>query len=159
MIEGARGRGRLTGRKVLAIALGSFGLILGANLTMAWFAVNTFSGLTVDNGYVASQSFDARRSAQEALGWTLALDHGDGRLSLALTDASGNTVRPLSLAAMVGRPTSSRTDRVLDLQSVPGGYAAMLDLEPGAWMVVVDATAADGTAYRRREDLIVPDFP
>ena len=146
----------LTGRTILAIALGSFAVILTVNLLLAYFAVRTFSGLVVDNSYVASQGFDANRRAQEALGWTLTLDHGDAVLRLEIEDARGATVRPEALAVVVGRPTTDRDDRPLALVPTPSGYAAAAPLDPGAWVVMIDATAADGTAYRRREQLWVP---
>lgn len=150
--------GRLTGRKVLAISLGAFGVILAANITLAWYAVGTFSGLVVDNSYVASQSYDRDRRAQEALGWTLALAHGDGQLRLDLTDAQGRPARPTEISVVVGRPTSARSDRALDLHRSLTGYVAEAPLDPGAWTVMVDAVAPDGTAYHRREPLRVPVY-
>ncbi len=57
----------LTGWHVLAMLVAFFGVIIGVNLTMAYFANSTWSGLVVANGYVASQSFDkdlARARAQ-----------------------------------------------------------------------------------------------
>ena len=47
----------------------AFGVIIAVNLTLAFNAVRTFPGLEVKNSYVASQSFDADRAAQNALGW------------------------------------------------------------------------------------------
>ncbi len=155
-MSGARA---LTGRKVLGISAAAFAVILGANLTLAWYAVGTFSGLVVDNGYISSQSFDADRAAQEALGWTLGLGHDDAAIRLDFTDAAGRTVRPAALTAIVGRPTSSRTDRSLDLRRTPTGYAAPAELEPGAWLVQIDAVAEDGTPYHRRETLTLAAPP
>ena len=60
---------QLTGRHVLAIAVASFGVIIGVNVLLAVNAVSTFPGLEVENSYVASQTFDVERKAQEALGW------------------------------------------------------------------------------------------
>ena len=65
---------RLTGRTVLMIAVGAFGVILAANLTLAYNAVNTFSGLVVQNSYIASQQFD--ESARGAGGARLDLGRG-----------------------------------------------------------------------------------
>ena len=57
---------KLTGWHVLAIFVGAFGVIIGVNVALAWNAVATFPGLEVDNSYIASQTFDDRREAQEA---------------------------------------------------------------------------------------------
>lgn len=123
---------------------------------MAWFAVNTFSGTVVENSYISSQSFNADRDAQEALGWHLDVEHAPGSVTLRLKDDAGQTVRPESLTVVVGRPTSSRTDRTLNLAPTPDGYVAAVPLEPGNWMVLVNAEAQDGTRYHRRENFVVP---
>ena len=57
----------LTGRKVLAIAIISFGAIIAANLTLAYSAVQSFPGIEVKNGHIASQTFERDRAAQERL--------------------------------------------------------------------------------------------
>lgn len=150
----------LTGRRVLLIATGAFAVVLVPNLLLAWFAVSTFSGLVVDNSYVASQGFDRDRAAQEALGWSLTVEPDpDGALRLGFTDTTGRIVHPETLEVVVGRPTTTRRDIRLDLQRAPGGYVATADLDPGNWVVMVVATAADGTAYHRREPLVVPGLP
>ncbi len=46
----------------------AFAVIIAVNLVLAFKAVRTFPGLEVENSYVASQTFDAERTAQEALG-------------------------------------------------------------------------------------------
>ena len=61
----------ITGRHVLLGMVGAFGVIITVNVVMAWQAVSTFPGLEVKNSYVASQTFDAERKAQLALGWVL----------------------------------------------------------------------------------------
>jgi nitrogen fixation protein FixH len=145
----------LTGRRVLAIALAAFGVILAANITMSVYAVRSFSGLVVPNSYVASQSFDARRDAQQALGWDLALGYADGALTLALSDAAGRPVRPEVLEVSVGRPTTTRDDRALALEPMPEGYGAGVDLAPGSWRVEIVALAADGTPFHQSRSLTV----
>lgn len=145
----------LTGRKVLGIALTAFGFILAANITMSWYAVRTFSGLVVPNSYVASQSFDKRRNAQAALGWEVGIAYADGVLRLGLTDGAGRTVRPEILEVTVGRPTSARDDRVLEMAEMPGGYAGGIDLSEGNWRVEIVALAEDGTGFHQSRALYV----
>ena len=61
-----------TGKHMLAICVGAFGVIITVNLILAYNAVATFPGLEAKNSYVASQQFNERRDAQEGLGWTVA---------------------------------------------------------------------------------------
>ena len=97
--------GTLTGRHVLAIFIAGFGLIFGVNFFMAYRAVSTFPGMEVSSSYADSQSFDLRRDAQEALGWTARVEvPGDGRLILHLLDRDGALVAPAELTALLTRP-------------------------------------------------------
>ena len=57
----------LKGHHVLIMFVGGFSIIIAVNMTLAFNAVSTFPGLETKNSYVASQSFDADRAAQEAV--------------------------------------------------------------------------------------------
>lgn len=145
----------LTGRKVLAIAVAAFAVIIAVNLVMAFKAVSTFPGLEVNNSYVASQVFDAERKAQEALGWTLTESHSDGVLRLAFRDRDGLPVAVERLSAVVGRTTEAAQDLRPDFAWQNGDYVAPVPLEPGKWMILLEAFAEDGTRFHQRLDLLV----
>ncbi|MHA6323944.1 FixH family protein [Roseivivax sp. CAU 1753] len=137
----------LTGRKVFAIFATGFSIIIGVNIALAVSAVRTFPGLEVANSYVASQVFDDRRDAQEALGWTISAVYDDGALRIDMADRVGNPVYPDDLTVRVGRPT-------MEAQDVDGraalGHDMLLDLSPGRWRIDVGATAPDGTEVEKR---------
>ncbi|MBZ0127618.1 MAG: FixH family protein [Rhodobacteraceae bacterium] len=145
----------LTGRTVLVIVLSSFGVIIGVNLVMAYLAVGTFPGLEVRNTYVASQSFDSDRDAQEALGWDVAAGYADGTLTLSISDNNGDPVPVAGLSASIGRATHANADVTLDFAAGPGPYRATIPLDHGKWELRLHATAADGTAFRQRLAIIV----
>lgn len=145
----------ITGRKVFAFTAGAFGVIIGVNLLMATLAVSTFPGLEVKNSYVASQSFEADRAAQEALGWRAEVDYDGARLVLSITDREGQPVPLASIAATIGRRTTAAQDMTPDFHAGPEGYAAEIDLAPGGWRLHLEARAADGSLFRQRIDLQV----
>jgi nitrogen fixation protein FixH len=144
----------LTGRHVFGITAGAFGVIIGVNLLLAWKAVSTFPGVEVASSYAAGVGFDARRSAQVALGWDVAAGYQAGALRVDFHDAEG-LVRPRDLTVMVGRVTGAADDRTADMIWDGIGFAVPMDLGPGLWRVDVAATAADGTAFQRRLELRV----
>lgn len=147
----------LTGWHVLAMFVAFFGVIIAVNVGLAWKAISTFPGLEVENGYVASQSFDAEMAAQKALNWRLApfYDTGRNELRLAFTDAAGQPVTLASLDVLVGR-TTEQTDDVHPVFTLTNGvYLAPARLALGKWMMAVEARAADGTLFRQRIDLYV----
>ena len=146
---------RLTGTLVFAITAGAFAIIIGVNVLMAVKAVTTFPGLEVANSYVASQTFDRDRKAQEALGWRVAEAYAPGRLTLAFTDRAGRPADLRDLSVTVGRATEDKDDRVPEFRRDGAVWAADLTLAPGKWVLYVEARAADGTAYRKRLSLSV----
>lgn len=141
---------QFTGRHAAMVFVGAFGVIIAVNAVMAYNAIRTFPGLEVENSYVASQTFDARRKAQEALGWTVSAEERDGTLRLAFTDRDGRSVRVASLEATVGRPTEIKDDFTPDFTFDGIAYVARTDLAPGRWDVRLKATAEDGTPFSQR---------
>lgn len=140
----------LTGKKVLAIAGGAFGVIFAVNVAFSIQAVRTFPGLEVDNSFVASQGFDDRRDAQEALGWELDAHVANGELTLRFTDGNGEPVEVAALEATLGRATHVREDMEPEFTYQAGTFRAPVDLAPGNWNIRLIATAPDGTPFEQR---------
>ncbi|KIT16107.1 FixH family protein [Jannaschia aquimarina] len=147
--------GTLRGWHVLAMFVGGFAIIIGVNLTMAFSAVSTFPGLEVQNSYVASQAFDREKAAQDALGWTVEAEVRHGRL--VVTVADGDEVAPMQRPTLLlGRATHAADDQTPELRRDGGVWVADTDLTPGRWMLRLEATAPDGTAFRHRLVVEVP---
>lgn len=157
MIVAKTSERKLTGWHVLAMFVAFFGVIIAVNVTLAWKAIATFPGLEVANSYVASQTFDADRTAQLALNWTLthSYDAGAHQLRLAFVDGAGQPVTLADLSVLVGRTTETTDDVRPDFRQVDGVYVAPADLAMGKWMIAVEATAQDGTRFHQRLDLHV----
>ena len=145
----------LTGRHVLAITVSAFTVIIGVNLVLAYKAVSTFPGLEVDNSYVASQGFNARKAAQEALGWRLAPSYAAGRVDLAFTDRNGLPVAVTELEVLIGRTTSTMDDARPVFVAMGDVYTTELPLARGKWMVKVTARSLGGTLFEQRSELFV----
>lgn len=140
----------LTGRHVFGLFAAGFGIIIAVNLVMARNAIHTFPGLVVGNSYVASQSFDARRAAQQDLGWSFEATYENGRLRLALSDDDGPVAVPAQVD--IGRPTEALDDHEF---AFTGAAEQPIDLAPGLWRLNVSATSAEGVAYERHVTLRV----
>ncbi len=147
----------ITGRHVAIGMVSAFGLIVAVNLVLAWQAVATFPGLEVKNSYVASQTFDADRRAQEALGWTADTRLQDGVLTVALTGRGGRPAAVADIAGRFGRATSAAEDQTPAFERVgPATFAAPVEAGRGIWILHLTATAEDGTAFRQRVRIGVP---
>jgi nitrogen fixation protein FixH len=148
-------RGPITGPKFFAIFASFFVVIIGVNIVLAFQAIHTFPGLEVDNSYVASQTFDADREAQVALGWTAAAHVHQGELILSLTDTSGRAADPASVSGIFGRPTSVRDDQTPAFVFDGTVWRAPIQADAGQWNLRLEAFAQDGTAFRQRLVVVV----
>lgn len=139
-----------TGRHVLMVFCGAFAVIIGVNLALAYSAVKTFPGLEVKNSYVASQEFDVRRTAQEALGWSVYASAQDDQVMLEITDADGNPVEVAKLSATLGRATHVKDDQNPDFQFNGTAYVAPANLGAGNWNIRMVARAKNGVEFTQR---------
>lgn len=142
----------ITGRHVLLITLTAFGVIIGVNVAMAVLAIGTFPGLEVRNSYVASQTFDQDRAAQQALHWTVTPEYDGREMVLKIVDETGAPAQIRDLQVTIGRPTHVREDQTPDFVYSGGVFRAPVTLAPGRWNVHVVATSADGVVFRQRID-------
>lgn len=142
---------RITGYHVFGIMVLAFGTIIGVNLFMAVSAVKTFPGLEVKNSYVASQTFDDEKAAQDALGWRVDAEAQGETFRVEITDAAGQPVKVTSLGGTLGRPTSVVDDQTPAFTFDGSTYVATTGkLDEGNWNYRMVAEAADGTEFKRR---------
>ncbi len=144
----------ITGKHVFFGFAAAFGVIIAVNLVLAYSAIKTFPGLEVGNSYVASQEFDERRIAQEALSWTVSATHSAGILSLAITDEAGAPVELAGLSATVGRATHVQDDVAPEFRFDGTSYFATVPLGDGNWNIRMTAQAKDGTEFYQRVVLV-----
>lgn len=140
---------QLTGYHVLGIFVLGFGVIIAVNLTLAFNAVRTFPGLEVKNSYVASQSFDADRAAQNALGWEVD-SWLDGDLLHVSILQNGEAIAPHVERATFGRATSVNVDQTPEFTFDGQTLTAPVEAGTGNWNLRLRAIAADGTPFQQR---------
>lgn len=140
---------QIKGWHVLTGFVFAFGIIISVNLTLAFNAVRTFPGLEVKNSYVASQSFDVDRAAQQALGWDVAatLDGDMLRLTILKDDTP---VAPQIEQAVFGRATSVSQDQTPEFHFDGTAHVAQVHGGGGNWNLRLKARAADGTLFQQR---------
>lgn len=145
----------LTGRKVLMIVCSAFAVIISVNLTLAYKAVSTFPGLETKNSYVASQTFDANRKAQLALGWDVGARVEAGQLHLSIRK-DGKPVEADIEYAVLGRATNVAQDQTPILTFDGNDYVAPVELADGNWNLRLVMLSEDGTVFRQRVIVEMP---
>lgn len=132
-----------------------FGIIIAVNVTMAYNAVTTFPGLEVKNSYIASQEFDQKRRAQEALGWEVSAEIQGNHVIMIITQ-NGAEITPTITSATLGRATVRDHDQTLTFTpSYDGLTAPITPVEAGKWVLRLTAVAADGTEFEQQLDVRV----
>jgi nitrogen fixation protein FixH len=129
-------KGEFTGKHMLAVLVGGFGIVFAVNFTMAAYATGSFSGVVVENSYVASQKYngwleEARES--DKLGWSVDLDReASGRLAVLTADVPEGA----QVSAELRRPLGKAEHRSLAFAADGSGRFVSGEAVPdGRWIV------------------------
>ncbi len=149
----------ITGRHMLAMFVGFFAVVIAVNFYMAFMAVHSWTGLVVENSYVASQKFNGdvtvlRKSA--ALGIAHHLHLENGKLQLKLSYADGKPVDANDVQISFERPVNaSRAQALTATRASAGQYEAAALLSNGIWNGELSAKLNGDILWRQPFRLIV----
>jgi nitrogen fixation protein FixH len=150
-IEKIFGLKEFTGWHMLGVLVLFFGTIISVNLTLAYYANSSWTGLVVKNSYVESQRFNevtAEKRRQMALGWRAETDYADGLFTAGMTDKDGDPLRGAVISAKIGHPVQEKNDQTVTLIDRGGGvYSAEVALDPGVWNVDLTVTGSKGEIW------------
>lgn len=141
-----------TGWHMLAIMLAFFGTIITVNVTMAWLANSSWSGMLSKNTYVASQDFN--KNAARAKQW--ARDGFKGDVTLAGGEVRYHLQGPADVLsdvdhveAIFHRPVGDRQDFSIRLLRNGHGFTAVDIPAEGPWIVDFAAMDADKVVFHQ----------
>ena len=150
-------RGEFTGKHMLFLAVGFFGVIIAVNVTMAVISSTSWTGLVVENSYVASQEFDSKRDdhlKQIAAGWQSDLVVDRNTVNLRIVDGEGKPVDLGVVTVLVNRPVGGHDDQNLTLTRLAdGSYSSPVTLTDGVWDAWVTAERTGLGFYELHERL------
>jgi nitrogen fixation protein FixH len=144
----------LTGRGVLLILVGFFGVVFAVNFYMARVALSTFSGEVNAHPYEIGVAYNkeiAASRAQDALGWTIAADvakvvGGHSAIVVTARDADGRALQDLDIKVTLESPVDRARDTHAILSSIGDGvYSGSVPATLGRWEAVIDARDATGS--------------
>lgn len=149
----------ITGRHVLALMLGFFGIIIATDAYLVYKAVSTFGGIETKDAYRKGLTYNERiaeERAQEARGWTKDARLENGELRITVRDKDQKGVEGLQITAQFGRPATNSEDRTLQLTQIGSGeyMATVGDIAPGNWVASMEAreslTGAGAVVYQSK---------
>ena len=138
-------RREFTGRHMAAVLIAGFGVVIAVNLIMATLAVGSFSGVVVENSYVASQRFNAwlgKARQQESLGWQASAARlDDGRIAVTTRSVPAGAEVVASLRRPLGKLQSTQLTFV---EEASGRYVSTRPVPRGRWIARVQIAASGG---------------
>lgn len=151
---------QFTGWHMAFIMIVFFGLIVGVNLTMAFYATNSWTGLVVKNSYVASQQFNSVIGKQHQLrgeGWRGQMEVSGERYRFSLTKNT-HGVEGCSVSGVAQRPVHAGQDVALHfMPTSKGQYVVYKKLQPGQWNFLISATCDEFKgALEQHYRIIIP---
>ena len=125
---------QFTGWHMLAVMVLFFGTVIGVNLTLAFYANSSWTGLVVKNSYVAGQTYNEelqKAREQAALGYQATLTANDSALEFTFLDKDGSPILADRIEVSLGRPADDVDDHVVVLEYAGAGRYAAPGLKPG----------------------------
>jgi nitrogen fixation protein FixH len=138
---------------------GGMALVVVVNGVMAYYAISTFTGVTVPRAYERGRGYDqvlAEAARQDALGWNAEVTLAGGALSVIATDREGRAI-PGRIEGVLLRPLDG-SELPLDFVARGTGRWAAEALPPqrGQWEARLTLYGPDGAPFDIRRRLIAP---
>ena len=155
----------LTGRLVLIMLLGFFGVVFGVNFTLMDLAISTLPGTEVDSAYTASLGYEKEIAAahdQTARKWQVEAHierdgSGGATLQVDARDDSGRPMTGLKFQGTLERPTDKRADLAVSLAEVGiGVYRGSAPVvAPGQWDLVLEGDAGGQRMFMSKNRVLL----
>lgn len=138
--------------------VGAFAVIFAVNGVLIYFAISTFTGVTVQRAYEQGRHYDtvlAEAARQDALGWRTEVKLDRGRLTVVATDRDGHPV-PGRVEGVLLRPLEG-VELPLAFGPRGGGrWAAEIQPpEPGQWEARLTLYGPNETPFDIRQRVMV----
>ncbi|MBW6396831.1 FixH family protein [Roseomonas sp. HJA6] len=138
--------------------VGAFLVVFTVNGVLIYYAISTFTGVTVPRAYEQGRHYDsvlAEAARQDALGWRAEVTLAGGLLSVVATDRDGHPV-PGRIEGVLLRPLEGIE---LPLAFGPRGggrwAAEVQPTERGQWEARLTLYGVDGTPFDIRQRVMV----
>ncbi len=135
----------------LALA-GAFAVVFAVNVTMVKFALDTFPGRPVGEGFDTSNNYDrilARARQEAALGWKVDVDVAEGHPVVTLAAPEDATIE-----ASAERPVGPREHADLVFEGGGARRVSETVLDPGQWDVMLTVTEGTHTLHTAKRVVV-----
>lgn len=159
---------QFTGKHFLIFIVSFFVVILTANGMMAYFAIDTFSGLETDDAYRKGRDYNdalAAAEAQAELGWQEEISFtriGEGDVSshhITLIMHGDEIETGLKAKLLVRRPATNMDDQLIPLvETSPAHFeGVIMGLGAGKWKWSLVVEKQDLIIFRKNSEFMIGD--
>lgn len=156
----------VTGRLVLFVLLGFFGVIFVVNYVFVYYALHSFRGVVTESSYEAGRQYKSEldtAAAQAMRQWKVDVHSertptGVVEIDADFADKSGAPIGGLAVSASLVDPLSDRDDHTFTLNPAGGGHyrGETSNVAPGRWSMSILARKGNEQLFRSDNPL---DFP
>ena len=149
-----------TGRHMAVIMVSFFLVVIGVNVSMAVLANRSWTGLVVQNSYVASQHFNAETAKREALlarGYQLGIAYDGKEVAVTAVDKAGQPLAVASAVLQLNHGDLNAGHGALTLICQAGRCVGAANLAPGIWRGDLKLVLEDGEAWQQAVEIFVKD--
>lgn len=151
-----------TGRHMLTVMIAFFAVVIGVNVTMAWYASSSWSGLVVENTYVASQEFNGKAASMKALaasGVAGMLSIRGNEIDYAIRNKDGSAADVDDVTLSFRRPVGDHEDFQVALSKVASGFFQVRhEVRRGDWIVEIVSRKAGTVVMHEARRIDTAEF-
>lgn len=160
----ATGEWRLTGRMVLLMLIGFFGLITAVNVVMIRAAITTFGGVDTPSSYQAGLTYKAEEAAaaeQNARHWSVDAHLTAGRggaevVTIDILDQAGVPVTNAEVSARLAHPVDERRDVAFAMTEIgTGTYSGTAYADAGQWFLDIIVKKNGERMFRSQNRVVI----
>lgn len=138
---------------------GAMAVVFAVNGVLIYYAVSTFTGVTVPHAYERGRGYEAvlaEAARQDALGWTAEVSLAGGALRVTASDRAGRPV-PGRIEGVLLRPVEGLQVPLSFAPTGGGRWAAPLAApERGQWEARLTLFGPNETPFDIRQRIMVP---
>ncbi|MFT6559091.1 FixH family protein [Sneathiella sp.] len=137
---------KLKGIHVFYMLAGFFGVMFAVNGVFVYFALTSFSGISVQDAYKKGLSYNeeiSRFEDQQARGWKTdlvveILEDKKVFLSLTVSDKQNQKINDIGASLLVSRPAREDQDQLFTMVPTRAGFELETTFaEPGQWDLLI----------------------
>lgn len=147
------------GRWIPWAFVGGMTVVVLVNLVLVYFAISTFTGVTVPRAYERGRGYDqvlAEAARQDALGWRTEVTLAGGAVTVSATDRDGRAIAGRIEGVLLRPLEGAELPLVFAPRGVGRWAAEALPPQRGQWEARLTLYGPNETAFDIRRRLVVP---